>query len=312
MRLVLPLVLAALGCAACSDPEPTPVVETPTREITLPGGETLTIPERAVRILPMSAAAVDYAIALVPRERIVAVPAAAVRYACSLQRGEPWPEDRLVPEFSAEAMLAWDPDLVIAHVWQVPAEALEMVADSGVAVLRLDEVESMQDVLDAVRVVASAVDEPRAGAQLVHDLEQRIAALRAGAAERSELRAISYTNFGSGGWSAGSGTTAQILIELTGMRNAGAEGGRAGHYELDIERLLELDPDLIVLSESTDEYSPTLTFLQNEPALASLRALERDWIVPLPAALFSTNSHHLVETAERLAAGVDALREQPR
>ena len=312
MRLAILWILFAFGSSACSDTQSPQAPDLPRREVALPNGETLLVPERARRILPMSAAAVDYAIALVPRERIVAVPAAAVRYACSLQRGEAWPEDRLVPEFSAEAMLAWDPDLVIAHVWQIPAEALEMVAASGVAVLRLEEVESMQDVLDAVRLVASVVDEPRAGAQLVHELEGRLAALRAGASARSELRALSYTNFGSGGWSAGSGTTAEILIELTGMRNAGAEAERVGHYELDIERLLELDPDVIVLSESTDEYSPTRTFLEGEPALSSLSALERDWIVSLPAALFSTNSHHLVETAERLAESVDALPESAR
>jgi len=126
------------------------------------------------------------------------------------------------------------------------------------------------------------------------------------------LRALSYTNFGSGGFSAGRGTTADILIQLTGMANAGADDGRTDHYEIDIERLLQLDPDVIVVSRSTQEYSATRGYLDNEVALESLRAIERGWIVELPASLFSTNSQYLIDTAERLARDVDALLEAPR
>lgn len=311
MRLALLLTCVALGVACTNDAAPAPQ-EAPTREIVLPDGGHLTVPERAKRILPMSAAAVDYVISLAPREHIVAVPATVMNYACSLQDREPWPADNMVREFSAEAMLAHDPDLVIAHVWQIPGEALEMVEAAGVPVLRLGEVHSLQDVLDSVRLVASAVDEPRAGAQLVHELEQRAAALGARKDERAELRAMAYTNFGSGGWTAGVGTTADVVIALTGMQNAGAVDGRDGHYELDIERMLVIDPDVILFSEGTNEYSASRSYLENEPALSSLSALEREQLVSLPAALFSTNSHYLLDTAERLASQVDAILEQQR
>lgn len=311
MRLALLSICVALGVACTNDAAPT-TPEAPTREIDLPDGRRLRVPERARRILPMSASAVDYALALAPREHIVAVPSTVLNYACSLQGGEPWPADAMVREFSAEAMLAHDPDLVIAHVWQIPGEALDMVEAAGVPVLRLGEVRSLQDILESVRLVASAVDEPRAGAQLVYDLEQRAAVLRADQAQRAGLRAMAYTNFGSGGWTAGAGTTADVIIGLTGMQNAGAADAREGHYELDIERLLVIDPDVILFSEGTNEYSASRTFLENEPALASLSALERDQLVSLPAPLFSTNSHHVVDAAERLAKAVDALVERKR
>jgi ABC-type Fe3+-hydroxamate transport system substrate-binding protein len=313
MRSAFLITTASLAfVTACADDSRPATPEAPTREIALPDGATLRVPERAKRILPMSASAVDYVISLAPREHIVAVPSTATDYSVGLQDRDPWPEADMVLEFSAEAMLARDPDLVIAHVWQTPAEALDVVEAAGVPVLRLGTVESLQDVLDTVHLVASAVDEPRAGAQLAHELQQRAAALSDGAGDRAGLRALSYTNFGSGGWSAGSGTTAHVLIELAGMQNAGATDDRVGHYELDIERLLMLDPDVILLSESTSEYSASRSFLESEAALSSLSALEREWLVSLPASLFSTNSHHLMDSAERLAGEVDALLEQDR
>jgi len=311
MRSALLFICVALA-TACANDTPPATPEVPTREVALQDGSTLRVPERAKRILPMSASAVDYVISLAPREHIVAVPSTAANYSVGLQGRDPWPADRLVLEFSAEAILAHNPDLVIAHVWQVPAEALDVVESAGVPVLRLGTVKSLQDVLDTIHLVASAVDEPRAGAQLVHELQQRAKTLREGAGERSALRVLSYTNFGSGGWSAGSGTTAHLMIELAGMQNAGAADDRVGHYELDIERLLVLDPDVILFSESTDEYSASRSFLENESALSSLSALERGWLVSLPAALFSTNSHHLMDSAERLAREVDALLERDR
>lgn len=290
------LFLALVACGAGEEVAPGDTSEGPAG----------TADARPTRILPMNSAVTDFVLSLVPRERVVAVPRAALVYACVLQRGEPWPEDATVPKFSAEAMLAQRPDLVIAHRWQVPAEALDLVESSGVEVLRLDDVRSMRDVHESLRRVASAVGEPRAGAALVAELGQREAALAASADRRAGLTVLSYTNFGSGGWSAGTGTTADLVIGLAGMKNAGAEGGREGAYEIDIERILDLDPDVILVSRSAEEYSASRTYLDDEAALESLRALRRDRVVELPWHEFGTNSHYLVDAAEGLAAEVDA------
>lgn len=298
-------VTAASALVACA-PELVPP-DPATRAVTLPDGGELRVPERATRILPMSSASTDYVLALVPRERVVAVPVEAPIYSSSLIRGGAWPEDRTVPEFSAEAMLSVDPDLVIAHRWQVPAEALDVVEASGVAVLRLGDETSFERILETVQLVASAVDEPRAGAHLAHELKQRAAALVEDAGDRAGLRALSYTNFGSGGWTAGRDTSANALIEMCGMVNAAAADGRAGHETIDIERLLVLDPDVIVLAKGNEEYSPSRAYLENEEALATLRALRRGWIVEIPSDLFSANSQYVVDAAEELAAAVDAL-----
>lgn len=312
MRFACLISLAALSGIACSGPDRPVASEAQMHEIALPSGERLRVPEHPVRILPMSSSAVDYVLALVPRDRVVAVPEAAANYACSLQTGEPWPTTRMVMKFSAEAMLARNPDLVIAHAWQTPAEALEVVAASGIPVLRLGDSNELQDILNALETVALAVGEVSSGDQLVLALERRATTLRESSSERAALSALAYTNFGSGGWTAGSGTTADIVIELTGMQNASAQDERVGHYELDIERLLVLDPDVVLLSESTNQYSASRAYLENESALGSLKALQDGWIITLPAALFSTNSHHLLDTAERLASEVDALLERGR
>ncbi len=306
LRVVASLALALAAPASSCAPDAAPEAA-PTRAVALPGGGEVRVPERATRILPMSSAATDYVLALVPRERVVAVPREAPLYSSSLIRGGAWPEDRTVPKFAAEAMLAVDPDLVIAHRWQPPTDALDAVEAGGVAVLRLDDETSFEQILETVQLVASAVDEPRAGAVLVHELRARAAALTDGAGDRAGLRALSYTNFGSGGWTAGADTSAHAVIELCGMTNAAAEDGSVGHAPLDIERLLVIDPDVILVARGNEEYSAARGYLEDEEALATLRALERGWIVEVPSDLFSANSHYVVDAAEHLAASVDAL-----
>jgi len=97
------------------------------------------------------------------------------------------------------------------------------------------------------------------------------------------------------------------MIQLAGMQNAGAEDGYEMDYQIDVERLLVLDPDLLIVAGSVSGLTPSMEFLREDELLQDLKAVKNDHVVVLPSTLFSSNSQHLLTAAEHLSASVDAL-----
>ena len=265
------------------------------------------------RIVPASAGVVDLVAALVPPERIAGLPSQALLFSAAGAR----PADPALLErprfgaYAAEAVLALSPDLVVCDRWQ-RADTTERLREAGVRVVELDDLESLASVRAALQQLGELLGAQAACAATLADLDARVARLAGGAAHRARWRALAYSNGGGGGWLAGGGTTADEWIRLTGMLNAGAEGGRQGHVRCSFEELLALDPDLIVVSARGENGEPGLTaqVLRSEPGLASLRAVRLDRIVALEAWLYSAIGPQLVTAAETLAPLADAAMER--
>jgi ABC-type Fe3+-hydroxamate transport system substrate-binding protein len=149
----------------------------------------------------------------------------------------------------------------------------------------------------------------------VAGLELRVAALAQRTAPRGRLRAISYSNFGTQGHGAGSGTTIDEILRLAGLENAAATAGRVGHVSLSFEELILLDPDVIVVStplhtdvaHAGDRGGASETVLLSEPSLAGLRAVRERRIARLAPGLFACASQRVVDAAEALAAELERL-----
>ncbi|MDP6540446.1 MAG: ABC transporter substrate-binding protein [Planctomycetota bacterium] len=304
--VVRPAVLASALVAACGcGAGDAPLADTspPAHlRVAAPDGTLVELGAPARRIVPTNSSAVDFLAVLVGPERLAALPAQAFTYSLLDPRFSDWDRSRTFHTYRAEDVLALGPDLVVSHAWQSP-DTTALLREAGVAVVAIPTVHTFDDVLETVGFLGALLEVPERAAAFRADLLRRRDALAA--AERPSLRVLSYTNIGVGGWTAGEGTTAHLVIELAGLTNAAAEGGGRSHYRLDVERLLELDPDVIVVGVGDEVMSPAARYLREEPAFRHLRALREDRVVELPVELFSTNSHHLVTAAERLAAAVD-------
>jgi iron complex transport system substrate-binding protein len=247
---------------------------------------------------------VDLVTALVPPERIAALPRQALAFSGLRDASSPYLARPQFEVYTAEPLLALQPDLVVADRWQA-ADTGQRLREAGIAVLEVGRMERLSEVRATLRLLADATDTQAACDALLADMDARLAALAASAPRRAGLRALAYTNGGTGGWVAGGGTTADEWITLAGLANAAAD--KRSHVRFTFEELLLLDPDVIVVSsqQGAGGDGGTSALLRGEPALASLRAVRQDFIVPMPAWLYDTISQHIVTAAEVLAAGVD-------
>ena len=158
----------------------------------------------------------------------------------------------------------------------------------------------IDDVITAVRRIGALVGEVERADALVADIAKRRDALMARHREGIPPRALAYVNFGSGGWSAGRGTTIDCAMRLAGLDNALSD--RVGHFEFSFEELLALDPDLIIVSGAFGESEDTIeTMLRTEPGLARAQAVMRGRFLRLPPRLASAGSQELIAAAEALA-----------
>ena len=306
----------AVLCGRCAPPEPAPGPDD--GGASPPGGfpavfhsdddTVLRLEAPPARVLPANTSAVDMVTALVPPDRVVALPDAAFEYSHLAVEPGPWAELPRLPRFLAEPVLGLAPDLVITHSWH-DAGTTRILRAAGIPVMVLPEVRTFEDVRRSFLLVGRLLGEEAASRAQVAELDRRLAALQEAAAGRRELVAVCYTNFSTGGWTAGRETTADILMGLAGLRNGAAEAGMVGNVEIHYEKLIDIDPDLFLVGNYSEAggSGATAAFLRSEAPLADLTAVREGRIAVLPAHLISANSNRLIEAAEYLAREVERM-----
>ena len=302
MRPALPtLLLLATACYESAAPHE----EGAFYRCTSPDGAQVVLREKPTRIVPTSTSTTDLVLAIVGPERLAGLPETVRSYSHEIMlQGVP-ADLPIFTHYVGESILALSPDLVIGHVYQ-EFDTTRVLRQAGVPVYSLEYPESAEDVIATVEEISKLLGERERGDAIARDLRARLDELRADES-RAHWRALTYTNLGSGVWTTGAGSSPHLLIELAGMQNAGAEGGREMDYQIDIERLLVLDPDVLIVAGSVSGLTPSLEFLLNDKLLKDLTAVRNEHIVVLPSTLFSANSQHLLTAAERLGAAVEAL-----
>ena len=293
---------ALLGCSEDGS-APTANADSPPgfpREVRSGTGDTLHVVSPPRAVIPLNAGAFDLVRELIGPEQVAALPATITEYAH--RRTEAAWESR--PRFSqleGEELLSFDPDCVVSHSWQ-QSPGLGVLKRLGVLVYEIPDVDEFAVVLDSLEGLGRLFGREERAATLIRSLRARQEAVHD--SRRAGLRVMTYGNFGSGGWTAGEGTTADVVIRMTGMVNAAAEAGLQGHCRMEIERFLEVDPDVLIVSAGGD-WQPTLRTLRETSELRHLKALEEDHILEIPGALYGTTSHYLIDFAEYLARAVD-------
>ncbi len=282
------------------------------RRVEMPDGRWVELPRAPRRIVPAAAGSVDLVCALVPPERVAALPEQALIYSGLRDPASPYLQRPRFDHYMAEPLLMVQPDLVVAYSLQ-SLDTTRVLVDGGISVVTLSDPASYGDLRDQVVLLGRLLGvETRAG-ELLQELDDRVARLAAGAVARRELRVLSYANYGGGGWAAAAETTADEIIRMAGLRNAMSEVGETGHVRIGFEELLVLDPDLLLVGRTGEgELGATGRFLRSEPVLQQLSAVRSGGIIELDSWLFATVSHEMVSAAEQLAARVDAHLEGRR
>lgn len=201
----------------------------------------------------------------------------------------------------AERILGFDPDLIVTGPYTRP-EAMALLGRSQVPVLTISAATSVQGIGDNLRTVGAVLGRESEAGSVVEAMEATIRRVRRATAGRRRPRVLLYNR---GGYTPGAGTLFDELLDIAGGDNAAREIGIEGHGIIGDERLLALDPEVILVVEYVAdgrgrEVVPPPTFAE-APVFGTLSAVRRGAVHRIAPQRVLSESHHAADGAVELA-----------
>ncbi|MCY7416899.1 MAG: ABC transporter substrate-binding protein [Chloroflexi bacterium] len=187
-------------------------------------------------------------------------------------------------DLSAEAILALNPSVILADDSIGPPEVLQQMRDSGIPVVMLPSLQTLDGISDHIRSIAAALGVPDAGNQLVARTEQQIAVATTSVVAPQTPLSIAFLYIrGSAGvyLITGSGAGPDAMIGSIGAVDAGAQLGIGGFKPITSEALIGAAPDVILILTDSLKSVGGIDGLLKLPGIAQTPAGEHRRIVDM-------------------------------
>ena len=193
----------------------------------------------------------------------------------------------------AEEVYMMQPDLVLAGRF-TPAATVEMLEGLGIEVVIFDITKSIDGVREQILKMGEVLHREEAAAALLAEFDARRAVLEEqGGARPSAM--LYYAN----GYTSGTETLANEILELAGFSNAAISAGYNWGQKMPLEVLALTDPDLVITSQPYPGGSRAEDVMAH-PVVRAMKAgranstmADSDWVCGTPFVL---------RAAEKLAA----------
>jgi iron complex transport system substrate-binding protein len=257
------------------------------------------------RIVSVTLATDELLADLVPPERVVGVTRFADDPAVSNVAGR-YPPAVARIRAEVEALAALRPDLVCVAPYN-SADFLKLLERCGLPTYRNEDVRSFAGIRQGLLRLGQRLGVSETAQKLASEFDRRLAAVH----ERLKgLERRPRVLYWSAGYAAGRDTVVGEMIERAGGVNVGAELGLEDVVPIGAERLVQADPDVLLVVRAGEGLDP----LAGQPALAALRAVRGRQVIALDNRFLTTVSHHAAAGVERLATRLhpDRFPEGPR
>jgi iron complex transport system substrate-binding protein len=294
------LILSA--CAAPVAPTPTaaPTVAPTAAPIVLTDslGRSVTLAAPAQRIVSLAASNTEIVFALgaggalVGRDEYSDYPAeaAAVHNIGSLY-----------PNVNAEAVVALNPDLVLAAGITNPDD-VKALADLGLTVYATSYTTSLDDIYNDIAAVGQLTGHTAEADALIGTMKTRVAAITAKTASVTERPKVFYETDDtdpSKPWTRGPGTFLEAFITLAGGQNIGSTG-QDQDFQMSLEAIVSEDPAIIIFSHAS--YSGrTPEQILTRAGWESITAIKNNWVYAIDGNLVDRPGPRVVDGLEALA-----------
>jgi cobalamin transport system substrate-binding protein len=297
-------ILIVLGlissCSPVATPEPTATTApTPMMIQVFDGiGKTITLPGPANRIISLAPANTEILFSLGAGSQIV-----------GRDNTSDYPEQaKSIPdigggfgELNLEAILAKNPDLVIASML-TPPEQTKALEDAGLTVFTLGNPKNFDDLYTTIKTVAMLTGHEAEAEDLVGGMKKRVATVEEKLAGNNSRPLVFYEIDGTDPnavWTPGPGTFIDTLIRMAGGDNLGSN--LQGEWvQISLEELINRDPKLILLGDALWG-GVTLESVKSRAGWEALSAVQEDKIFPFDDNLVSRPGPRLVDGLEGLA-----------
>lgn len=205
-------------------------------------------------------------------------------------------------EYNAEAILALEPDLVLAAEIN-PPELVKQLEDLGLTVYYVKNPEILEETFGNIQNIAIMTGHEPEAEELVNSLIARVAAVDEKIATVTEQPVVFYeidASDASKPYTYGPGTFGDLLISRAGGVNLATAAGITDPYpQVSLEQIVATNPDVIVLGDSM--WGMTAEAVQARPGWEAIDAVANGQIFPFDDNLVSRPGPRLVDGLEQLA-----------
>ncbi len=258
--------------------------------------------ENYQRIISLGGDLTEIIYRLGEEDRLVATDTTSVFPPAALQT----PKVGYVRQLSAEGVLSMEPDLILVSGPAGPETAVEQLIASGVRIVQIPEVYSIEAIREKVRIVSSVLGAEERGEAVIAEIDADWAeAQDIIAATPIDPRVLFFLAVGDGTPRAsGTGTAADAVIELIGGENVFSD--RQGVKAFSFEAAVLADPDIILVMEHHTGPGGLAQVAQN-PALSVTRAAQNGHLLTVDGASVMQFGPRTPEALAALAQDINAI-----
>ena len=183
---------------------------------------------------------------------------------------------------NAEAILEFEPTIVIGTPMAGPPGVLEQLEQAGVEVLIIEDLNGLDAPQIKIRFVGEALGIPQRAEELALDVERRMEKAMAEARNDKPLRVLHvYIRRGGLQLVSGQGNKAEAIIEAAGGIDAAAEVGIVGWQPLTPEALVATDPDVYLVMDRGLDVIGGIEGLLEIPGMSQTKAGQGPYIISM-------------------------------
>ncbi len=260
----------------------------------------ISIPAKPLRIITASVGHDEMTLAIVPKERLVAVGGATKNETYS--NVAHLVQEKAEISRDPEVIIAQSPDVVVTSPF-FPIEVVEALTRAGIPVIQTELEQGPEARINAILLMGYIYGEEERASEFADEVQARYDALVSVTAEKDpKPRVLALTQYSDTLWVAGGGSTEGGVITAAGGLNAAEEAGVSGNQTTSLEGVIAMAPDIIIIAQpvafGAEEFRQSL--LDHE-ALAELPAIKSGAVFVVESKHFTTLSYWNLRGAEDLA-----------
>ena len=213
-------------------------------------------------------------------------------------------------EGNEEVLMSLEPDLIIVADW-LSKRITDIGAITGAKVYFYKTPNSYEEQKKLIRDLANLVEEKENGEKLIKNMDDRLKALQNKIAKNyngAKPKILMYTSFGT---TSGKNTTFNDMVKLINGVNVVAEAGIDGFKDISKEKVIELNPDIIIvpIAKKYDNVNKISKLFFKDSSFKNVKAIKNKKVYFIQYKDITPTSQYMINSIEELAKVIYQFKE---
>lgn len=272
-------------------------------KVTDANGDEMVIQSKPSRIISQTLGSDEILLGLIDKSRIAALTRYADDPGISNIAEEAAEISERVTMDNVEKTISLQPDLVILDTW-VDANYIKQLRDAGINVYAFKTPCNIDEQIDVIAEIAHLVGEDEKGGEIIKWMKEKLEAVEDKLALLKPEERLTVMDYGEMG-SSGLGTNFDDIVTRAGLINVTSRAGLTGWPMLSKEKIIEYNPDIIILPSWFYDHKNSLEGMKNtlksDASLRMVNAIKNDRLISVPNQHISAISQYVVLAVENVA-----------